>query len=121
MHTVLLLWCRPPFKKVCIIGRPYHLKRESKGVSLDVLQPLFQHLTDPASGQCGIGVCHLDAGGGVALQHSGQHRGAAAPKVDGLRFSLPFLRFTFLLKISPDVHFLLCFLVKPNSLRKFAS
>ena len=42
-------------------------------------------------------------------------------KVDGLRFALPFLRFAFLLKISPDVHFLPCFLVKPNSLRKFAS
>ena len=34
---------------------------------------------------------------------------------------VPFLRFAFLLKISPDVHFLPCFLVKPNSLRKFAS
>ncbi|WP_288211862.1 hypothetical protein [uncultured Bacteroides sp.] len=29
-------------------------------------------------------------------------------------------RFAFLLKIFSDVHFLLCFLVKPNSLRKFA-
>lgn len=50
-----------------------------------------------------------------------RYNGENFPKVDGLRFSLPFLRFTFLLKISPDVHFLLCFLVKPNSSRKFAS
>ena len=50
-----------------------------------------------------------------------KYNGKIILKVDGLRFSLPFLRFTFLRKISPDVHFLLCFLVKPNSLRKFAS
>ena len=50
-----------------------------------------------------------------------KYNGKIILKVDGLRFSLPFLRFTFLLKISPDVHFLLCFLVKPNSLRKLAS
>ncbi len=36
-----------------------------------------------------------------------RYNGENFPKVDGLRFSLPFLRFTFLLKISPDVHFLL--------------
>ena len=31
-----------------------------------------------------------------------RYNGENFPKVDGLRFSLPFLRFTFLLKISPD-------------------
>jgi len=50
-----------------------------------------------------------------------KYNGENIRKVDGLRFALPFLRFAFLLKISPDVHFLPCFLVKPNSLRKFAS
>lgn len=59
-----------------VIGRPCRPQLENKGVSLDVLQ----RLADPASGQCGIGIRDLDAGSGVALQHSGQHRGAAASK-----------------------------------------
>ena len=69
--------------------------------------------------------------GGVRLEHEKgllghsdttlqKYNGENIRKVDGLRFALPFLRFAFLLKISPDVHFLPCFLVKPNSFRKFA-
>ncbi|EGF52765.1 hypothetical protein HMPREF9445_01091 [Bacteroides clarus YIT 12056] len=49
-----------------------------------------------------------------------KYNGRNIREVDELRFELPFLRFAFLLKIFSDVHFLLCFLVKPNSLRKFA-
>lgn len=42
---------------------------------------------------------------------------------EGRRITVCVTLFTVcvLLKISPDVHFLPCFLVKPNSLRKFAS
>ena len=49
-----------------------------EGVSLDVLRSLLQCLANPLPGQFRIGVRHLDAGGGVALQHSGQHGGAAS-------------------------------------------
>ena len=38
----------------------------------------LQSLPDPLPGQPRVLVCYLDAGGGVALQHGGQHGGAAA-------------------------------------------
>lgn len=42
--------------------------------SAAVLQFAFQ----PLPGQSGVGICDLDAGGSVALQHSSQQGGSAA-------------------------------------------
>lgn len=48
------------------------------------------------------------------MSDAAKYNGENIRKVDGLRFALPFLRFAFLLKISPDVHFYLVFLSNPT-------